>query len=94
MSRAIPAILELERAIRRVLRWTAMATVVEANRKYDGIGGHISTYASASTLYEVGFNHFFQGGRPSVWGRSGLFPGALVAGDLFARVPGRAGFSP
>ena len=58
---AYPGDLELERAIRRVLRWTAMATVMEANRKYDGIGGHISTYASAATLYEVGFNHFFRG---------------------------------
>ncbi len=39
-----------------------MAMVVQANCKKDGIGGHISTYASAATLYEVGFNHFFKGG--------------------------------
>ena len=38
-----------------------MAMVVEANQKVHGIGGHISTYASAATLYEVGFNHFFRG---------------------------------
>ena len=39
-----------------------MAMVVKANRLHAGIGGHISTYASAANLYEVGFNHFFRGG--------------------------------
>jgi pyruvate dehydrogenase E1 component len=53
---------ELERKIKSIIRWNAMAMVVQANRKKDGIGGHISTYASAATLYEVGFNHFFKGG--------------------------------
>ncbi len=52
---------EIERSIKSLVRWNAMAMVVEANRKSDGIGGHISTYASAATLYEVGFNHFFRG---------------------------------
>jgi pyruvate dehydrogenase E1 component len=54
---------ELERKIKSIIRWNAMAMVVQANRKKDGIGGHISTYASAATLYEVGFNHFFRGGE-------------------------------
>ncbi|HRX87752.1 MAG TPA: hypothetical protein P5572_22215, partial [Phycisphaerae bacterium] len=51
----------LERRIKSLVRWNAMAMVVRANRACDGIGGHISTYASAATLYEVGFNHFFRG---------------------------------
>ncbi len=51
----------LERRIKSIIRWNAMAMVVEANGKSQGIGGHISTYASAATLYEVGFNHFFRG---------------------------------
>lgn len=53
---------ELERRIKSFIRWNAMAMVVKANRVSSGIGGHISTYASSATLYEVGFNHFFRGG--------------------------------
>ncbi len=52
---------ELERRIKSIIRWNAMAMVVRANREEAGIGGHISTFASAATLYEVGFNHFFRG---------------------------------
>jgi pyruvate dehydrogenase E1 component len=52
---------ELERRIKSLIRWNAMAMVVNANREHSGLGGHISTYASAATLYEVGFNHFFRG---------------------------------
>jgi pyruvate dehydrogenase E1 component len=52
---------ELERRIKSLIRWNAMTMVVRANRAEEGIGGHISTYASAATLYEVGFNHFFRG---------------------------------
>ncbi len=52
---------EIERRIKSIIRWNAMAMVVRANREEEGIGGHISTYASAATLYEVGFNHFFRG---------------------------------
>ena len=50
----------MERRIKSLVRWNAMAMVVRANREEEGIGGHISTYASAATLYEVGFNHFFR----------------------------------
>ncbi|MDD5707297.1 MAG: pyruvate dehydrogenase (acetyl-transferring), homodimeric type, partial [Kiritimatiellae bacterium] len=49
----------LEHRIKSIIRWNAMAMVVRANRAEAGIGGHISTYASVATLYEVGFNHFF-----------------------------------
>jgi pyruvate dehydrogenase E1 component len=52
---------ELERRIKSYIRWNAMAMVVNANRDHAGLGGHISTYASCATLYEVGFNHFFRG---------------------------------
>jgi pyruvate dehydrogenase E1 component len=52
---------ELERRIKSLVRWNAMAMVVRANRADPSIGGHISTFASSATLYEVGFNHFFRG---------------------------------
>ena len=57
----LPGSQEIERRIKSLVRWNAMAMVVRGNRASDGIGGHISTYASAATLYEVGFNHFFKG---------------------------------
>jgi pyruvate dehydrogenase E1 component len=57
----LPGSQEIERRIKSLIRWNAMAMVVRANRVSDGIGGHISTYASAATLYEIGFNHFFRG---------------------------------
>ncbi|TQE98877.1 MAG: pyruvate dehydrogenase (acetyl-transferring), homodimeric type, partial [Spiribacter salinus] len=49
----------LESRIRSIIRWNAMAMVVQANRDRDGIGGHIASFASSATLYEVGFNHFW-----------------------------------
>lgn len=62
---------EVERRIKSVIRWNAMAMVVRANREEDGIGGHISTYQSAATLYEVAFNHCFRG-------RTAAHPGDMV----------------
>ncbi len=56
-----PGSRDLERRIKSLVRWNALAMVVRANREESGIGGHISTYASAATLYEVGYNHFFRG---------------------------------
>ncbi len=58
---AYPGDLALERRIKSLVRWNAMAMVVNANRNNSGLGGHISTFASSATLYEVGFNHFFRG---------------------------------
>jgi pyruvate dehydrogenase E1 component len=55
-----PGSREIERRIKSLVRWNALSMVVRANREESGIGGHISTYASAATLYEVGFNHFFR----------------------------------
>ncbi len=62
---------EIERRIKSVIRWNALNMVVGANKKDEGIGGHISTYASLATLVEVGFNHFFRA-------RIGDQPGDLV----------------
>src|SRR5436190_722374 len=49
---------EMELHIRRLIRWNAVAMVVRANHHFEGIGGHLATYASAASLYEVGFNHY------------------------------------
>jgi pyruvate dehydrogenase E1 component len=57
----MPGSHDLERRIKSLVRWNAAAMVVRANKAEEGIGGHISTFASAATLYEVGFNHFFRG---------------------------------
>src|SRR5258705_10460367 len=56
-----PGSREIERRIKSLVRWNALAMVVKANKADEGIGGDISTYAAAPTLYEVGFNHFFKG---------------------------------
>ena len=66
-----PGSREIERRIKSIIRWNAMAMVVRANRHHSGIGGHISTYASCATLYEVGFNHFFRA-------KSATHPGDIV----------------
>jgi pyruvate dehydrogenase E1 component len=60
-SRTSPATRQMELRIRRMIRWNAVAMVLRANTRSPGIGGHLSTYASAASLYEVGFNHFFRG---------------------------------
>ena len=52
---------QLELRIRRIIRWNAVAMVLRGNTRFAGIGGHLSTYASSASLYEVGFNHFFRG---------------------------------
>ena len=52
---------DMELRIRRIIRWNAAAMVLRANTRFSGIGGHLSTYASSASLYEVGFNHFFRG---------------------------------
>src|SRR4029453_16267749 len=55
----LPGSQEIERRIKSLVRWNAMAMVVRANRLSEGIGGHISTFASARALYRLGFHHFF-----------------------------------
>jgi pyruvate dehydrogenase E1 component len=71
---------ELERRIKSLIRWNALAMVVRANRVEHNIGGHISTYASAATLYEVGFNHFFRARSDSFEGDTVYFQGHAAPG--------------
>ena len=80
----------MEKRIRRIIRWNAVAMVHRANTRFPGIGGHLSTYASSASLYEVGFNHFFRGARRRRLGRSDLLPGPRRARHLRARVSRRA----
>ena len=75
---------ELERRIKSLIRWNAMAMVVRANRESPGIGGHISSYASAATLYEVAFNHFFRGKQGKLPPDQVFFQGHVTPG-LYAR---------
>jgi pyruvate dehydrogenase E1 component len=56
----IPGDQSLERRLRSLVRWNAMATVLQANKESSELGGHIASYQSAATLYEVGFNHFWR----------------------------------
>src|SRR3989440_7928273 len=75
---------ELERRIKSLIRWNALAMVVRANREEHNIGGHISTYASAATLYEVGFNHFWRGRSEAFEGDTIYFQGHAAPG-MYAR---------
>ncbi|MBX7149638.1 pyruvate dehydrogenase (acetyl-transferring), homodimeric type [bacterium] len=81
---AYPGNGELEWRIRSLIRWNAMAMVVRANRQHQGIGGHISSYASSATLYEVGFNHFFRKGNQGL-NRDLLYIQGHVAPGIYAR---------
>jgi len=75
---------DLERRIKHVMRWNAMAMVVHANKHHPGIGGHISTYASVATLFEVGFNHFFRAPTDEQPGDQVYFQGHASPG-VYAR---------
>ncbi|MGD9333194.1 MAG: pyruvate dehydrogenase (acetyl-transferring), homodimeric type [Desulfobacterales bacterium] len=79
-----PGSRDLERRIKSIIRWNAMAMVVRANKQSDGIGGHISTYASCATLFEVGFNHFFHARTPKHPGDAVYFQGHAAPG-VYAR---------
>jgi pyruvate dehydrogenase E1 component len=79
-----PGSREIERRVKSMVRWNAMAMVVRANREDRDIGGHISTYASAATLYEIGFNHFFRGKGGSQRGDQIYFQGHASPG-IYAR---------
>ena len=80
----MPGSNEIERRIKSLVRWNALAMVVRANREQEGIGGHISTFASAATLYEVGFNHFFRARSETHDGDSIFFQGHAAPG-IYAR---------
>src|SRR5690606_5923392 len=82
---AYPGNRDLERRIKSIIRWNAMAMVARANARVHGIGGHISTFASSATLYEVAFNHFFCGrGADGYSGDSIYFQGHSSPG-MYAR---------
>jgi pyruvate dehydrogenase E1 component len=74
----------LEQRIKSLIRWNAMAMVVRANREEHGIGGHISTYASAATLFEVAFQHFLRGPADPSGGDLVFFQGHAAPG-IYAR---------
>ncbi len=80
---------ELERRIKNIVRWNAMAMVVRANKYYDGVGGHISTFASSATLYEIAQNHFFHARSGDHTGDMVYFQGHASPGMYLARVSGR-----
>src|SRR5437879_646800 len=79
-----PGSREIERRIKSLVRWNAMAMVVRANRADRDIGGHISTYASAATLYEVALNHFIRGKGAGQRGDQVYFQGHASPG-MYAR---------
>jgi pyruvate dehydrogenase E1 component len=83
---------ELERRIRRIIRWNAAVMVTRANRPEIGVGGHIATYQSAASLYEVGFNHFFRGkdhpgGGDQVFIQGHASPGVYARAYVEGRLP-------
>ncbi len=75
---------EMERQIRRYIRWNAAVMVTRANINSDGLGGHLATYASSAALYEVGFNHFFRGKSGGNAGDQVFFQGHASPG-IYAR---------
>ena len=77
---AFPGDEEMELRIRRIIRWNAVVMVLRANHLFAGLGGHLSTYASAASLYEVGFNHFFRGKDEGGAGDQIFFQGHAAPG--------------
>src|SRR6186997_888707 len=75
---------QIELRIRRLIRWNAVAMVLRANNRFSGIGGHLATYASAASLYEVGFNHFFRGKDDGGAGDQVFYQGHAAPG-IYAR---------
>src|SRR5205085_2923569 len=74
----------MERRIRAFIRWNAAVMVTRANARSEGIGGHLSTFASSASLYEVGFNHFFRGKDDGTAGDQVFFQGHAAPG-IYAR---------
>ena len=84
LEKRCPGDSAIERRIRSYIRWNAMAMVVQANRRSTEYGGHIATFASAATLYEVGFNHFFRAPNKDFGGDLVFFQGHASPG-MYAR---------
>jgi pyruvate dehydrogenase E1 component len=83
-EKKLPGDAKLERRIRSLTRWNAMAMVMRANDNDEGLGGHISTFSSAATLYDVGFNYFFRGNEGDQLGDLVYFQGHSSPG-MYAR---------
>ncbi|MBC8519348.1 MAG: pyruvate dehydrogenase (acetyl-transferring), homodimeric type [Gammaproteobacteria bacterium] len=79
-QKRIPGDQSLEHKLRAYIRWNAMAIVVKANHRPGNVGGHIASFASSATLYDVGFNHFFQGNDAEKGGDLVFFQGHIAPG--------------
>ncbi len=80
----IPGDAEMEKRIRSINRWNAMATVVRANKGTDGIGGHIASFASSAAMYDIGLNHFWRARSATHGGDMVFFQGHVIPG-IYAR---------
>src|SRR5881275_1039277 len=76
----------LERRLRSIIRWNAMAMVVRANKESSELGGHIASYQSVATLYEVGFNHFWRAPEDLVYIQGHSSPGIYARAFLEGRL--------
>ncbi len=83
-EKIMPGDLFMERRIRSLVRWNALAMVMRANAQSEGIGGHIASFSSAATLYDVGFNYFFRGSSDDTPGDLVFFQGHSSPG-MYAR---------
>ena len=83
-EKAMPGDLFMERRIRSLVRWNALAMVMRANKQSEGIGGHIASFSSAATLYDIGFNYFFRGNEGDNLGDLVFFQGHSAPG-MYAR---------
>lgn len=87
----MPGDLFMERRIRSFIRWNAMAMVMRANDNDEGLGGHISSFSSSATLYDIGFNYFFRGNDGDQDADMVFFQGHISPG-IYARVSAAVGF--
>ena len=83
-EKVMPGDLFMERRIRSLVRWNALAMVMRANTQSEGIGGHIASFSSAATLYDIGFNYFFRGSKDDNLGDLIFFQGHSSPG-MYAR---------
>ncbi|MBC7786183.1 MAG: pyruvate dehydrogenase (acetyl-transferring), homodimeric type [Methylophilaceae bacterium] len=84
LQQRLPGNPEIERRIRALIRWNAIITVLRANEKSPGVGGHIASFQSAATLYDTGFNHFFRATNENFGGDCIYFQGHSSPG-VYAR---------
>jgi pyruvate dehydrogenase E1 component len=87
-ERHMPGDLFMERKIRSMIRWNALAMVMRCNNNSEGLGGHISSFSSSATLYDVGFNHFFRGGEKAdlIYYQGHSSPGMYARSYLEGRI--------